>query len=416
MEETNQEQPKKPAKKRYYKSKSKADKLEVNNPDVAKNLDNADADSESIKRTFTVPVGNKSAEEAKQQLFEMMNKDNDTAEKHPDAKMMQDIKDAWVPPSGTTVGLCDDKVVEETKKTSAELSEVILQKLDVLKQIMPIVVTEQPIGILTYLDYAYDNEKKPISDGPNVVGLQVFTKSAQVETFSESMSVTTEQLYDLNKKFGIDVLTMCQSMLINEIVTTLYKSAINKIKELAALNTFKVKLTIKDKIVRFVKSLFKKPFKKNVVVDNTRQIISKILMASSRIAINGRMGAGNYIICSCEMATRLKNDPGFAFAQNNKDVIGLPFYHIGNIGNSIRVYVDNNMKWDNTVYVGRTNDADQPGVMCMFYKYGSSVVADATTMSPRISMYTRYANIQTGFYPERNFMKIDFELSKNFTA
>jgi hypothetical protein len=57
----------------------------------------------------------------------------------------------------------------------------------------------------------------------NQMGLSTFTKFVEAETFQVAASVTTEQIQDLNKQFGIDVISMIENALVNEV-----SQAINK--------------------------------------------------------------------------------------------------------------------------------------------------------------------------------------------
>jgi hypothetical protein len=57
----------------------------------------------------------------------------------------------------------------------------------------------------------------------NLMGLSTFTKFVEADTFQVAASVTTEQIQDLNKQFGIDVISMIENALVNEV-----SQAINK--------------------------------------------------------------------------------------------------------------------------------------------------------------------------------------------
>jgi hypothetical protein len=313
----------------------------------------------------------------------------------------------------------NEKLTEEEKKLSAEISNLILNDLGLLKDVVPITLMESEVGTLTFLDYVYEGKGKTKESEEGVIGLKVFTKYIEAQAYKASIATTTEQLKDLNKTFGIDVIEMLKSTLINEVVVNIYKHVFDKIKGLCGKNEFEAKLTWKDKLTKFFYNIIGKPFKKKIVVDNIKMLISKILMSSSLIAVKGRIGAGNFIICSSGMNTILQDSPGFVYAGSGEGCsITLPYLYSGNIANSIRVYVDMNMKFnDKTVYVGRTNQADQPGCQLMFYKYGSSIIADniEVTLTPRITAQVKYIVADAGVFPQNQYFKIDFDFTKRFT-
>ena len=63
---------------------------------------------------------------------------------------------------------------------------------------------------------------------PRPLGLQVFTKFVQVGTYQVSVSVTQEQIQDLNKQWGIDVIAMVENAGINEISQSINKHILSR--------------------------------------------------------------------------------------------------------------------------------------------------------------------------------------------
>ena len=64
---------------------------------------------------------------------------------------------------------------------------------------------------------------------PRAMGLQVFTKFIQVGTYQVSVSVTQEQIQDLNKQWGIDVIAMVENAGINEISQAINKNILSRL-------------------------------------------------------------------------------------------------------------------------------------------------------------------------------------------
>jgi len=63
---------------------------------------------------------------------------------------------------------------------------------------------------------------------PRALGLQVFTKFVQVGTYQVSVSVTQEQIQDLNKQWGIDVIAMVENAGVNEISQSINKHILSR--------------------------------------------------------------------------------------------------------------------------------------------------------------------------------------------
>ncbi len=64
---------------------------------------------------------------------------------------------------------------------------------------------------------------------PKALGLSVFTKFVQVGTYQVSVSVTQEQIQDLNKQWGIDVIAMVENAGINEISQSINKHILSRV-------------------------------------------------------------------------------------------------------------------------------------------------------------------------------------------
>jgi hypothetical protein len=70
----------------------------------------------------------------------------------------------------------------------------------------------------------------------NSMGLTTFTKFVEADTFQVAASVTTEQIQDLNKQFGIDVISMIENALVNEASQSINKHILSRAFQLGWSN------------------------------------------------------------------------------------------------------------------------------------------------------------------------------------
>ena len=96
----------------------------------------------------------------------------------------------------------------------------------------------------TYMDGTVMYE--PMSRGtgelqyPRQLSLQVFTKNIQVGTQSVSVAVTQEQVTDLQKQWGIDVVKMIENAAINELSMSINKHILSRLFALGWKNHVKL--------------------------------------------------------------------------------------------------------------------------------------------------------------------------------
>jgi len=267
------------------------------------------------------------------------------------------------------------------------------------------------------------------------MGLQAFTKYVEAGTFQVAATVTTEQIQDLNRQFGIDVVGMVENSLTNEISQHINKHILSRAfalgwsnhKQFSIVEGQSLNMTavpgVASVVVRHVG-------KDNSMQDMTvagfvdyaaggpgasfenqwtiqRRVFSKILAAGNIIAQRGRRGPANFIVTNLQIATVLQDSAQFTFApmantinQNNGSL-----FPVGAIA-GITVYVDPNMAWDdNRVLVGRKGADEEPGLKFMPYLLAESIQTIAEgTMAPKIAVKSRYALVEAGFHPETQYL------------
>ena len=264
----------------------------------------------------------------------------------------------------------------------------------------------------------------------NQMGLSTFTKFVEAETFQVAASVTTEQIQDLNKQFGIDVISMIENALVNEVSQAINKHILFRAFALGWSNhsqfynvenqNLNLNLIINGSVgstlayknkVDGVTSLPIPAGPATSTYENQstlqRRLYSRILAAANVVANRGRRGPANFIVTNAAIASALQDISQFTFApftntltQNNGTL-----YPVGSLA-GMTVYVDQNMRYDDTrVLVGRKGGDDEPGLKFMPYMMAESIqTISEGTMSPKIAVKSRYALVEAGFLPETMYM------------
>lgn len=266
---------------------------------------------------------------------------------------------------------------------------------------------------------------------PRQMNLKVFTKFVSVGTQSIAVAVTQEQVQDLQKQWGIDVLKLVENAAINELSQSINKHILSRLFALGWKNhtqayeaegiNLNLDLT-KDveSVVSFVtydengEYEAEMPVAKPVIYgdfENTDTMYKKIgvnmLAAGNVIMQRGRRGAANFVVTNWKVATMLQSNAQYAFSpiantfnQNNGSL-----YPVGTIA-GLTVYVDPLMHTQDTrVLVGRKGDKDEPQVVFCPYIMAESVrLITEGTASPKVLVKSRYALVDTGWYTQLNYL------------
>jgi hypothetical protein len=262
----------------------------------------------------------------------------------------------------------------------------------------------------------------------NLMGLSTFTKFVEADTFQVAASVTTEQIQDLNKQFGIDVISMIENALVNEVSQAINKHILARGFALGWSNNnaffttegqnLNLNLVIGGTAGSYTIPSYLGKDDQAITMAGTagpasstyenlstlqRRLFSRILAAANVVANRGRRGPANFIITNANMATSMQDISQFTFApftntltQNNGTL-----YPVGSLA-GMTVYVDQNMRYsDNRILVGRKGGDDEPGLKFMPYMMAESIqTISEGTMSPKIAVKSRYALVEAGFHPE----------------
>lgn len=244
------------------------------------------------------------------------------------------------------------------------------------------------------------------------MGLKTFTKFVEAKTYQAAASVTTEQIQDLNKQFGIDVVSMVENALINEISQSINKHILGTAFTQGATNATAFATAEGQSLNLNLAALPTVGTYENQMTFQ-RRIFSRILAAANVVANRGRRGPANFVVCNSQIATAIQDISQFVTApfantasQNNGSL-----YPVGSLA-GMTVYVDQNMKWNDTrVLVGRKGGDDEPGIKFMPYMMAESIqTISEGTMSPKIAVKSRYALVLAGFHPETMYFTFSITL------
>ena len=283
------------------------------------------------------------------------------------------------------------------------------------------------------------------------ISLQLFTKNIQVGTIEVGCAVTQEQIQDLQKQWGIDVVKMVENAAINELSQTINRHITSRLFALGWKNHYKMvevegpaaNLNISldpsyspSSAVRMTPA-FAIPQNSAVGVDGVeytnqvnvalpfkplylpagasfenrdtllKRVASNFLLASNWILQRGRYGAATFAVTNITVATLLQTNAQYQFSPlaNNISQNGGSLYPIGTMA-GMTIYVDPLMSGsDCRVLVGRKGAKDEPG--CHFCPYiiaeSYRTIAEAT-MAPKLMVKSRYALIDAGFFPEVQYV------------
>lgn len=278
------------------------------------------------------------------------------------------------------------------------------------------------------------NEYEPMNRGTGestyyrTMGLKAYTKFVEAQTYQVAASITTEQIQDLNRQYGIDVVAMVENALVNEISQSINKHILGRAFALGWSNNYEFE-QVMGETMNFSLTTTASPtsiaypgkagsaltvsINGFQVVDTTtsyenlstiqRRVVTKILAAGNIVASRGRRGAANFVVTNAHVATALADVAQFTFApmtntinQNNGSL-----YPIGSLA-GMTVYVDPNMEWNDTrVLVGRKGADEEPGLKFMPYLMAEPIqTISEGTMSPKIAVKSRYALVEAGQLPQ----------------
>lgn len=278
---------------------------------------------------------------------------------------------------------------------------------------------------------------------PRALGLELFTKFVQVGTDQVAVNVTLEQIQDLNKQWGIDVLSMVENAGINEISQSINKHILSRLfaqgwknhvkaNDVEGINlNLDVTSTSNSTTPAYayaeggvkVNQSMTLPGAATVLGLTTayenqdtviKRIMATVLAAGNVVMQRSRRGPANFIVTNLKLATALQTNANYGFSpvtntfnQNNGSL-----YPLGTIG-GMTLYVDPNMEYTDTrILVGRKGATDEPGtIFCPYLMAESIKIITEGTGAPKVIVKTRYALVDAGFHPEASYITLYIKTS-----
>lgn len=285
------------------------------------------------------------------------------------------------------------------------------------------------------------------------LSLQLFTKHVQVGTIMVGCAVTQEQVTDLQKQWGIDVVKMVENAGINELSSTINRHITSRLFALGWKNHYKLvevegpaanlnlsfdpsyqptefgkvrmtpALAIPQNDANDMDGVSYKsyvnvalPYKpmyipSGAAFENRDTLLKRLavnfLAASNWILQRGRYGAATFAVTNITIATLLQSNANYTFSPvaNTISQNGGQLYPIGGMF-GLTIYVDPLMAGsDNRVLVGRKGGKDEPGVhFCPYVMAESVQIIAEGTMAPKLMIKSRYSLVDAGFYPETQYL------------
>lgn len=270
---------------------------------------------------------------------------------------------------------------------------------------------------------------------PRQMSLQLFTKFVSVMTDQVSVAVTQEQVQDLQKQWGIDVLKMVENAAINELSQGINKKILSRLFALGWKNhieayraegvNLNLNLTAEKNLKTPAFAYLEDGAQVNeemVIPDfelyggssnfeNQDTILKRIqarVLAGGNVVMNrGRRGPANFVVTNHKIATAIQVGAQYSFSPiaNTVNQSNGSLYPLGTLA-GCTIYVDPMMKYDDTrVLVGRKGGKDEPGLNFCPYIMAESVrmIAEGTA-SPKVVIKSRYAIVETGWWPETQYL------------
>lgn len=285
------------------------------------------------------------------------------------------------------------------------------------------------------------------------ISLQFFTKNVAVGTVAVSSAVTQEQVTDLQKQWGIDVIKMVENACVNELSQTINRHITSrlfalgwknhaKLQEIEGVNlnlSFDPDITAANPrntlayaipqgsaneqgeyVHQANVALPWKPLAMpaNAQFENRDTLLKRLavnfLSASNWILQRGRYGAATFAVTNVTVATALQSNAQYAFSPiaNNISQQGGSLYPCGTMF-GMTIYVDPLMAGDDCrVLVGRKGGKDEPGThFCPYVMADKIQFISEGTAAPKLVIKSRYSLVDAGFYPETQYLTFDVDFA-----
>jgi hypothetical protein len=269
----------------------------------------------------------------------------------------------------------------------------------------------------------------------NTMGVDLASKLVTAKTVQAAVSVTLEQIQDMKKQYGLDIVSLAESMLVDKLTQHINKEIVAHLFQLGwsghvqamraegidlnlhigtngrystYLGKDDVAITFPGNGVGPANALGGLTFENTSTIQ--RKLMTTVQRAGDVIHQRGRRGPGTFTVSNVRLTSALKDVSGYQFApmQNTMNQNVGAMYPAGTIA-GLNIYADPNMTWtDSRVLVGRKGSDIDPGAKFMPYLIAEKVETIAElTMSPKLAVKSRYAVVDAGVAPETQYITFD---------
>lgn len=256
------------------------------------------------------------------------------------------------------------------------------------------------------------------TDEAGKIGPNSTVKSVEIGVAHVSAALRLSEVGDYKRMYGIDIVQKTQAQLINQISQQISVEIVGQVKVMGDTNRATAPAVtysagnwgpITDpKMFDMSCPLITAALGGEQTASIARKLWAKVTNGSYFIANDGRIGGADYVICSGTIASALKSITGYTINPLDGKLAGPNQLQPAGAIDGIKIYVDPYMgPQDLTLYLGRKGKNDEPGLKFLAYMLAESVeIVSEKTMGPRLYLYSRYAVVQFGFFPEKQYLTI----------
>lgn len=293
------------------------------------------------------------------------------------------------------------------------------------------------------LDY-YEGMLRGESEGSQfrTMGLKTYNKYIETKEFKAAISVTQQQLQDMKRVHGFDIIAKAENALVNEVSQNINKAILATAFAMGWTNHKNLVASEGDNLNLNLVPGGSLVSNGATYIDNTKtqvsldipayqnyssatagfdnqttliaRLVTKINYASDIILQRGRRGAANFIVTNIKIASAIRSIGGYTFQPFKNNLKHNDLYPVGTI-EGMTLYVDPNMKASDTrVLVGYKGADDEPGLKFCSYILSESVSTIAEqTLAPKIGIISRYALVEYGQNPETQYLTFFVKIPDN---
>lgn len=298
-----------------------------------------------------------------------------------------------------------DILLDQLQSTKG-FTQLVLEKSGI-KEFCNAQMVTNPIGAIQYVDFV-NNSDLNLEDTLTLSMHQTFFR---VSIFQTTMDISNEQIQDIEAIYDINPLNIIYDAVLNKLTKELSQSVIKRIYKISH-NSYRKTFNSWDNFKLFVYSIFNKKYIKKIKVKNVQKLITYILSESNKIFKNGRIGGATHVICNlktaCALSSILLDDNKHFKESPIEQTFGQPYLY-GEIA-GLKVYVDPYMHYkDNSIYIFRKSDQNQPGVYAAFLENSDNFDIITENMQIKLRACMNFAIFDVGDRKELFYRKIVYK-------